>query len=110
MATTEAPPARLWLSPDDVAALYDVSPITVRDWINVGVPYTKPTGHRARALLKAKKVGRRWKIHPDDLAAFISTTTGDDAKSFPPVASETEAERQKRIDACQRRLAERLGA
>lgn len=107
-ATAPAVAETLWLTPEDVAELYDVSPVTVRDWINAGVTYTDDAGQKKVAGLNGRKVGGRWRIHPDELARFISTLTGSGWES-PAVHRESEAERSRRVEACKRRLADRLG-
>lgn len=112
MATATAAPAgaeSIWMTPEDVAEMYSVSPVTVRDWINCGVTYADDAGQKRVAGLNGKKVGGRWRIHPDDLAQFINTLTGSGWES-PAVHRETEAERQRRVEACKRRLAERLAS
>ncbi len=98
----------LWMTPDEVAVAYRVSPVTVRDWINCGVTYTDDAGQKRVAGLNGKKVGGRWRIHPDELARFINTLTGAGWES-PVIHRETESERRHRVEACRKRLAERLG-
>jgi hypothetical protein len=98
----------IWLTPEDVAEMYSVSPVTVRDWINAGVTYAGEDGQKRVAGLNGKKVGGRWRIHPDELARFINTLTGSGWES-PAIHRETEAERLRRVAACKERLAERLG-
>jgi hypothetical protein len=99
-----------WLTPEEIAPLYKVSVMAVRDWINIGVTYRKPDETKSRVRLDAKKVGRRWKVDPKALAAFITTTTGGaGADYFPPQQQETAAARKRRVDAAKRELAELLG-
>lgn len=100
------PDGRKWLTPEDVAAAYDVSPITVRDWINVGVIYLKPDGSRDRVKLRAKKVGTKWRILPTAVAAFVAATNAGDEPAARP---ESEKERKRRQDARAKRLKERFG-
>lgn len=99
-----APQTTIWLTPEEVAEMYQVSPITVRDWINAGVTYSDEKGNRKVIGLNGVKVGGRWRIHPDELGKFIKTLTGAGWES-PAVHRETEAEKTKRVDECRKRLA-----
>ena len=61
MPFSKSPPSRLtrYLSIAEIANVLSVSERTVRRWIQAGD-------------LKAHQLGRHWRIHPDDLAAFLA--------------------------------------
>lgn len=50
-----------WLSPRNVALICDVKVITVYRWIRAG-------------KLTAYRLGKQYRVSPDDLDAFIRTT------------------------------------
>jgi excisionase family DNA binding protein len=56
------------LTPEQVAEKLAISPKTVKDWLREG-------------RLKGIKIGRLWRIKPEDLQAFIQTAEEDQSGS-----------------------------
>lgn len=103
------------LTPDQIGEQLRVSPITVRDWITVGITVTdEHTNQRKRISLKARKVGGRWKVRPADLEAFVDATTKGSVTDRTEVIDseirvESPAARSSRAERAVRAAAEALG-
>jgi excisionase family DNA binding protein len=54
-----------WLSTNTVAAMFEVQPETVRDWI-------------ALERIPATKINGKWRIKKSDMLAFANSQHGDD--------------------------------
>lgn len=53
----QTPPVRIYYTPEEVAAIFKVKPMTVREWLRNG-------------LLKGIKVGHSWRISEASLKKF----------------------------------------
>ena len=58
-----------------IAAHYSLTVETIRNWIKTGVG-----GQR----LKARRIGRRWVVEPQDLEAFVAESSGGTAAGTTP--------------------------
>jgi hypothetical protein len=75
---TDSPPAAKGLYPHEAASLCGVSDETIRRWCKLGAPLYGPDGKpltgpdgRPRTLrLPHSRMGRHYRIDPDDLAKF----------------------------------------
>jgi molybdenum-dependent DNA-binding transcriptional regulator ModE len=95
---TQAP---VYLSTAEIARRLGTTVPRVAIWIRTGV--NGPGGARVR--LDARKIGGRYRATEAAVEAFMRACDGREA---PPV-SETEAARQRRVDAEVRRVRKRLG-
>ncbi|QJW94744.1 hypothetical protein [Frigoriglobus tundricola] len=94
-----------WLTTETLAKQAGVSPIVANGWIVNGIK--TETG---RIRLTAVKVGGRWRINPDAVAAFFAATTKASLPASaatdvpPPPAPPSEADIRRRGEECMARL------
>ncbi|VTS03638.1 : HTH_17 [Gemmata massiliana] len=97
------PEGRQYLTPEEIAAAYEVSLSTVNRWLVVGVTAWDESGQKKRILLRGRKIGGRWKIAPAELAEFLRQSNHAQMSQQQP---ETEADRKQRVEACLKKLAD----
>jgi hypothetical protein len=102
---------REWLTAHEAAIYVGATVDAVRDWLVLGIAIQDAKGRR-RIALRGKKVGKRWKIRPADLDAFVKATTDASLSShaLPEDGKETPAEVRRRAARDKQMAAEYLGA